>query len=67
MQKMPRWARELAAVVALVSRAAGVLVLIFPRLGFLFVVYFLAFALVLLGVERLGMSITGHGFTYERR
>jgi uncharacterized membrane protein HdeD (DUF308 family) len=42
---------------------AGFLVLIFPALGVLFVVYILAFALILLGVERLGMGITGHAYT----
>jgi hypothetical protein len=70
---MPRWARGLAAVVGLISLAAGILVLMFLQivgqmveaLGFVvyLLAYLLAFGLVLLGVERLGMSITGHGFT----
>jgi uncharacterized membrane protein HdeD (DUF308 family) len=62
-RKMPGWARALAVVVGLVTLAAGFLVLMFPALGLLFVVYILAFALILLGVERLGMGITGHGYT----
>jgi len=62
-RKLPGWARALAVVVGLVTLVAGFLVLIFPALGVLFVVYILAFALILLGVERLGMGITGHAYT----
>jgi hypothetical protein len=61
--KIPGWARALAIVVGLVSVLAGFVVLAFPALGLLFVVYLLAFALILLGVERLGMGITGHAYT----
>jgi uncharacterized membrane protein HdeD (DUF308 family) len=49
----------------LISLAAGILVLIFPALGVLFVVYLLAFALIMLGVERLGMGITGHAYVMK--
>jgi len=62
-RKLPGWARALAVVVGLVTLVAGFLVLVFPALGILFVVYILAFALILLGVERLGMGITGHAYT----
>ena len=62
-RKLPSWARALAVVVGLVTLVAGFLVLVFPALGVLFVVYILAFALILLGVERLGMGITGHAYT----
>ena len=62
-RKLPGWARALAVVVGLVTLVAGFLVLVFPALGVLFVVYILAFALILLGVERLGMGITGHAYT----
>ena len=60
--KLPGWARALAIVVGLVSLLAGFVVLAFPALGLLFVVYLLAFALILLGIERLGMGITGHAY-----
>jgi uncharacterized membrane protein HdeD (DUF308 family) len=63
IRKLPGWARALAVVVGLVTLLAGLLVLVFPALGILFVVYILAFALILLGVERLGMGITGHAYT----
>jgi hypothetical protein len=62
-RKLPGWARALAVAVGLVTLVAGFLVLVFPALGILFVVYMLAFALILLGVERLGMGITGHAYT----
>jgi len=63
-QKLPGWARALAIVVGLVSIIAGLLVLVFPGLGLLVVVYFLAFAFLLLGIERLAMGITGHPHTH---
>ena len=62
-RKLPGWARALAVIVGLVTLLAGFLILVFPALGFLFIVYLLAFALILLGVERLGMGITGHAYT----
>lgn len=61
--KLPGWARALAIVVGLVSIVAGLMVLVFPGLGLLVVVYFLAFAFLLLGIERLAMGITGHPHT----
>jgi uncharacterized membrane protein HdeD (DUF308 family) len=61
---LPIWARALAIVVGLFTIVAGLLVLVFPGLGLLVVVYFLAFALLLLGVERLAMGITGHPHTH---
>ena len=65
VRKLPNWSRALAIVVGLVSLVAGLLVLAFPALGLLFVVYMVAFALVLLGIERLGMGITGHAYVVE--
>lgn len=66
-RKLPGWARALAVVVGLVTLVAGFLVLVFPALGVLFVVYILAFALILLGVERLGMGITGHAYAIRAK
>ena len=65
-QKLPGWARALAVVVGLVTLVAGILVLVFPGFGLLVVVYILAFAMILLGVERLGMGITGHAYTAKK-
>ena len=60
--KLPDWARALGVFVGILSIIAGFLVLIFPGLGVLTVVYLLAFALIMLGVERLAMGITGHAY-----
>ena len=60
--KLPDWARTLGVIVGVLSLVAGFLVLVFPGLGILTVVYFLAFALIMLGVERLAMGITGHAY-----
>jgi uncharacterized membrane protein HdeD (DUF308 family) len=59
---LPGWARTLAVIVGILSLIAGFLVLIFPGLGILTVVYFLAFALIFIGVERLAAGITGHAY-----
>ena len=61
--RMPSWARALAVVVGVISLVAGFLVLVFPGLGLLVVVYFLAIALMMLGADRIAMGISGH--TYE--
>jgi len=63
--KMPGWARALAVVVGVISLIVGFLVLVFPGLGFLLVAYFIAFALLVLGVDRVATGISGH--TYEIR
>jgi len=60
--KLPDWARALGVIVGILSLVAGFFVLVFPGLGVLAVVYLLAFALIMLGVERLAMGITGHAY-----
>jgi len=64
---LPDWARTLAVIVGLLSLVAGFLILIFPGLGVLAVVYILAFAMMMLGVERLAMGITGHAYGVKRK
>jgi uncharacterized membrane protein HdeD (DUF308 family) len=65
--KLPDWARTLAVVVGVLSVIAGFLILVFPGLGVLAVVYLLAFALIMLGIERLGMGITGHAYRIKSK
>jgi uncharacterized membrane protein HdeD (DUF308 family) len=60
--KLPNWARALAVIGGIASLIAGVLVLVFPGLGVLFVVYLLGFALTLLGLDRLTAGITGQAY-----
>lgn len=64
---LPRWARTFAIVVGVVSIIAGFLVLVYPGLGLLAVVRLLAFALILLGVERLAMGISGHSYAAKNK
>lgn len=64
---LPGWARTLAVIVGVVSLAVGFLVLAYPGLGLLVVVYFLAFASIMLGIERLAMGITGHAYRTKKR
>jgi len=64
---LPDWARTLAVIVGILSIIAGFLILIFPGLGVLVVVYILAFALMMLGVERLAMGITGHAYGIKKK
>jgi len=59
---LPGWARTLAVIVGVLSLIAGFLVLVFPGLGVIAVVYILALALMMLGVDRLAAGITGHAY-----
>jgi uncharacterized membrane protein HdeD (DUF308 family) len=64
---LPDWARALAVIVGLLSLAAGFLVLIFPGLGVIAVVYILAFALIMLGVERLAIGVSGQTYGVKKK
>jgi uncharacterized membrane protein HdeD (DUF308 family) len=65
--KLPNWARTLAVIGGIASLIAGLLVLVFPGLGVLFVAYLLGFALTLLGLERLTVGITGQAFRLSEK
>jgi len=64
---LPDWARALAIFVGLLSLISGFLIVIFPGLGVIAVVYILAFALMMLGVDRLAMGISGHSYGIKRK
>ena len=64
---LPAWARALAVIVGVLSIVAGFLILIYPGLGVLAVVYILAFAMVMLGVERLAMGLTGQTYGVKKK
>jgi uncharacterized membrane protein HdeD (DUF308 family) len=57
----------LAAIVGVLSLVAGLGILVFPGLGVLLVVYMLAFAMIMLGVERLAMGITGQAYGIKKK
>ena len=64
---MPGWARALAITGGILSLIAGFLILVFPSLGVLIIAYFLAFALIMLGTERLVIGVTGHAGRVKRK
>jgi uncharacterized membrane protein HdeD (DUF308 family) len=53
--------------VGLLSIIAGFLVLVFPGLGVLTVVYLLGFALIMLGADRLAAGVTGHAYVFRQK
>jgi hypothetical protein len=60
--KLPVWYRVLALVVGLITIALAFIVLVDPALGLLALVFLLAFALLVMGFDRLIAGITGHPF-----
>ena len=60
--KLPTWYRALAVVVGLITIVLGIVVLAFPGLALLTLVFLLAFALLVIGIDRLIAGITGHPF-----
>ncbi len=62
MVRLPAWYRALTAVVGLISIALAFVILAFPGLALLTLVFLLAFALLVIGIDRLIAGITGHPF-----
>ena len=58
--KLPTWYRVFAIVVGVIALAMAFVVLADPALGVLTLVLLLAFALLLIGVDRLMAGFTGH-------
>jgi hypothetical protein len=58
--KLPDWYRAIAILVGVVSIALAFVVLAFPGLAVLTLVFLLALALLVIGVDRLMAGITGH-------
>ena len=60
--KLPTWYRVLAIVVGVMSIVLALIVLVFPVLAVWLLIYILAFALLMIGMDRLVAGITGHPF-----
>jgi uncharacterized membrane protein HdeD (DUF308 family) len=60
---LPGWARALAIVVGIVSLILAVVVLVFPGLAILTLVFLLAIAFLFIGIDRLIAGITGHPYS----
>jgi Short repeat of unknown function (DUF308) len=59
---LPGWARALAVVVGIVSLILGLVVLTYPGLAILTLVFLLAIAFLFIGIDRLMAGITGHPY-----
>jgi uncharacterized membrane protein HdeD (DUF308 family) len=59
---LPGWARALAIVVGIVSIILGIIVLLFPGLAILTLIFLLAIAFLFIGIDRLIAGITGHPY-----
>lgn len=60
--KLPTWYRVLAVIVGVFSIALALIVLVDPVLAIWLLIFFLAFALLLMGIDRLVAGISGHPF-----
>jgi uncharacterized membrane protein HdeD (DUF308 family) len=59
---LPGWARALAILVGIVSLILGVIVLVFPGLAILTLVFLLAIAFLFIGIDRIIAGVTGHPY-----
>ncbi len=60
--RLPTWYRALALVVGLIAIGLAFVVLAFPNLALLTLVFLLGFALLVIGIDRVIAGITGHPF-----
>lgn len=60
--KLPVWYRTLAVIVGVFSIALALIVLVEPLLALWLLIFFLALALLMMGIDRLVAGITGHPF-----
>jgi uncharacterized membrane protein HdeD (DUF308 family) len=59
---LPMWARVLAIVVGIASIVLAFVVLAYPGLAVLTLVFLLALAFLFIGIDRLIAGVTGHPF-----
>ncbi len=57
---LPTWYRAFAVIVGLISIALALVVLADPALGLFLLVFLLAFALLVMGIDRIVTGFTGH-------
>ncbi len=60
--KLPTWYRALAVAVGVLSIVLALIVLADPTLAVALLIFLLAFALLVIGLDRLVSGITGHPF-----
>ncbi len=57
---LPTWYRAFALIVGVISIALALVVLVEPVLALWLVIFLLAFALLVMGIDRIVTGITGH-------
>ncbi len=62
MVKLPTWYRAFAIVVGVFSIGLALIVLVDPFLAIWLLIFFLALALLTIGMDRLIAGVTGHPF-----
>ncbi|HYA70971.1 MAG TPA: hypothetical protein VEH28_06355 [Thermoplasmata archaeon] len=60
--KLPMWYRAFAIIVGVFSIALALIVLVEPLLALWLLIFFLALALLFIGMDRLVAGVTGHPF-----
>jgi len=60
--KLPMWYRAFAVIVGVFSIGLALIVLVEPLLALWLLIFFLALALLLMGIDRLVAGVTGHPF-----
>lgn len=63
--KLPSWYRALAILVGVVSIALAFIVLADPALGALLLIFLLALALMVMGIDRLVAGVSGHPYGWS--
>lgn len=61
---LPNWVRGIAVAVGILSILLAFVVLVFPRVALLTLVFLLAIALLCIGIERLIAGITGQPYAW---
>ena len=60
--RVPGWMRALSAIVGIISIIAAILVLVYPAIAVATLVMLLAIGLLLIGIERLVIGISGRTY-----
>lgn len=60
--EMPGWMRALSIIVGIISIVAAIIVLIYPAIAVATLVMLLAIGLLLMGIERLAIGLSGRAY-----
>lgn len=60
--ELPGWMRALAIIVGIISIVAAIIILIYPAIAVATLITLLAIGLLLMGIERLAIGISGRAY-----